>query len=431
VSRRKSNGNGARGLDRERIALEIKRAGRPFAVMVVFLAAAAFAWSVIISNIGLSYPWSSSYETRVALDDAAGVVANKQAVRLSGIEVGLITGLEVVDGRAVAKIRLDKEHAPLYRDARLRLRPETPLQDIYLDVEKRGTPAAGELGKDDVLPAERTRVAVDIGRVLNVFSADTRGRVEQAIDEYGRALGDHGDDFRNALVQLAPFLGAAKRLTHESAIRRRQTARVIHNFRAMTEELASRETDVRALVRGGAGALGELGASQDAVQQTLVELPPTLRRLQTSFKTLRTAADDLDPAFDALQPVARELPSGLEGLRRLGVSARPSLRALRRPLPRLRSLVRALRPTARSLRESFSDLRPVPPRLDTFTQLVPPCFRALGKFFHNTNSLGKFADRNSVILRGQAVLGINTLGGQVDDPNQTAAKSCAPGGPSR
>jgi hypothetical protein len=61
--------------------------------------------------------------------------------------------------------------------------------------------------------------------------------------------------------------------------------------------------------------------------------------------------------------------------------------------------------------------------------MIPPCETALAKFFHNTNSLGKFEDENSVILRGQAVVGFNTLGGQVDDPNQTAVKSCAPGGP--
>jgi phospholipid/cholesterol/gamma-HCH transport system substrate-binding protein len=423
------NGN-SRGLDRERIGLEIRRAAKPFAVLVAFLAASFAAWSVIIGNIGLSWPWSNSYETRVALDDASGVVPQGQAVRLAGIEVGLITGLEVEDGQAIATIRLGEEHGPLYKDARLRLRPETPLDDIYLDVEKRGTPAAGELGKDDVLPAGRTQVAVDIGRVLNVFSADTRTRVEQAVDEYGRGLGDGGDDFRNALVQLAPFLEAAKRLTHESAIRRRQTARVIHNLRLMTEELAKRQWDLRVLVRGGAGALGELGRAESSVQETLVELPPTLRRLQTSFATLRATADELDPAFDALQPVARELPSGLEGLRRLGVRAAPSLHALRRPLPSLRALVHELRPTAGGLNESFSELLPVPGRLDRFTALTPPCFPALAKFFHNTNSLGKFADRNSVILRGQAVLGLNSLGGQVDDPNQNAAPSCVPGGPS-
>ena len=419
------------GLDRQRVALEIRRAARPFAILVVFVAGAFAATSVILGNIGVTLPWSDSYRARVAVDDASGVVAKKQPVRLAGIDVGTIDDVALSDGQAVITLKVEPEDAPIYRDARLRLRPETPLDDIYLDIVDRGTPAAGALGEDEVLPAERTRVAVDIGRVLNVFTADTRTRLEQAIDGYGRGLGDRGDDFRQALVQLAPFLQAAKRLTRQTAIRRMQTRRLIHNFRLMTEELASRDKDLRRLVRGGAGALGELGGSETAVRQTIDELPPTLGRLQSAFVALRAAADELDPAFDALQPVARTLPEGLGGLREFSVAARPSFRALRRPLPRLRGLVRQLRPTARSLEEAFGDLRPVPARLDRVTQLVGPCERALAKFFHNTNSLGKFEDDNSVILRGQSVFGANSAGGQVDDPNQTAAPSCAPGGPAR
>jgi ABC-type transporter Mla subunit MlaD len=424
-----SRSNGSRGLDRERVKLEIRRAAKPFAVAVVFVACSAVAWSLILKNIGISMPWSHTYVAHVALDNAAGVVPQKQAVRLSGIEVGLITGLKVRDGQAVATIKMDPKYGPLYHDARLRLRPETPLDDMFLDVENRGTPAAGRLGANEILPAERTRVAVDIGRVLNVFSGETRTRTEEAIDEYGRALGNHGNDFRNALVQLAPFLDAAKRLTHESAIRRTETSRLIHNFRIMTGELAVREDELRKLVRGGAGALGELGTSQGSIQQTLVELPPTLRRLESSFTTLRGAMGELDPAFDSLQPVARELPAGLRALRAFSVAGEPAFAALRRPLPQLRALMGQLRPTARGLRSAFADLRPVPARLNRVTAMVVPCERALGKFFSNTNSLGKFADSRSVILRGETVVGANSAGGVVNDPNQTAAKSCAPGGP--
>jgi ABC-type transporter Mla subunit MlaD len=419
------------GPDRERLALEVRRAAKPFAVLLVFLACVIAAASVILGNIGVSMPWQDTYTTRVAIDDAAGVVEKKQAVRLAGIEVGLIQDLSLEDGRAVATIELDPDDGPIYRDARLRLRPETPVDDIYLDIEDRGTPAAGALGEDDILAAERTRTAVDIGRVANVFGADTRVRMEAAIDGYGRALGDQGDEFRNALVQLAPFLEAAEQLTRQTAVRRQQTRRLIHNFRLMTEELAVREQDLRKLVAGGAGSLGELGRSETAVGRTIAELPPTMRRLQSAFTALRAAADELDPAFDALRPVARALPEGLEGLRSFAVAARPAFSALRKPLPALRDLAGALRPTAQDLRTAFDDLGPVPGRLDRVTALIEPCERALSKFFHNTNSLGKFEDENSVILRGQAVVGFNSAGGVANDPNQTAAPSCAPGGPSR
>jgi len=417
-----------RGFDRERLALEVRRAARPFAILCVFMLGAFAAMSVILGNIGISMPWQDSYRTRVAIDDAAGIVAQKQGVRLAGIEVGIIDDLELSGGRAIATIKLDPEHGPIYRNARLRVRPETPVDDIYLDIESRGTRAAGELGEDDVLPAARTHTAVDVGRVLSIFNADTRARLEQAVDGYGRALGDHGDEFRQALVHLAPFLEAAKRLTTQTAVRRRQTRRLIHNFRLMTEELAARETDVRKLVRGGSGALG---GSEASVRQAIAELPPTMRQVGATFATLRAATDELDPAFDALRPVAATLPKGLEGLRRFSVDGRPAFRALRRPLPLVRALVTQLRPTSRRLRDAFGDLRPVPPRLDRVTRLIEPCEPALAKFFHNTNSLGKFEDENSVILRGQAVLGSNTFGGAVNDPNQTAAPSCVPGGPAR
>ena len=420
-----------RGLDRDRLTLEVRRAARPFAVLLVFLAASAASASVILGNIGIALPWQDTYRTQVAIDDASGVVAGKQGVRLAGLEVGLIKDVELRDGRAVATIELSDDGGPIYRDARLRLRPETPVDDIYLDIEDRGTPAAGALGEDDVLPAGRTRTAVDIGRVVNVFNADTRTRVEQAIDGYGRGLGESGDDFRAALVQLAPFLEAAKRLTRQTAERRRQTRRLIHNFRLMTEELALRDRDLRTVVARGAGALGELGRNEAAVQELLAELPPTMRRLQTTFATVRAAADELDPAFEALGPVAAALPEGLDGLAEFSAAAQPAFRALRVPLPRLQSFVGQLRPTARDLRTAFDDLRPVPGRLDRVTRLIGPCERALAKFFHNTNSLGKFEDENSVILRGQAVLGANSAAGQVDDPNQTAAPSCVPGGPGR
>jgi hypothetical protein len=89
--------------------------------------------------------------------------------------------------------------------------------------------------------------------------------------------------------------------------------------------------------------------------------------------------------------------------------------------------MQALRPTASGLRRSFTTLGPVPGQLSTVTQLVVPCEPALAKFFQNTISLGKFQSNLSVILRGETVSGLNSNGGTVND--QTAAPSCAPGGP--
>jgi phospholipid/cholesterol/gamma-HCH transport system substrate-binding protein len=411
----------SRQANRDRMILEMRRARGGLAALLGLIVLSIGAAYVIADGLRLNMPWSDTYTARVAVDDAKGVVAGKQQVRISGLPVGKITKAELVDGQPVLTLTIKGEYGRLYHDARLRLRPKTPLNDLYLNVEDRGTKSAGELSEDQVLRAERTRAPVDIGRVLNTFDSTTRVRMEQTIDEVGRGLGDRGDDFRAALVELAPFLNAARRLTHETAIRRTQTKRLVHNLTLMMGELGRRDDDLHKLVVGGAHTFSELAAQDAALSDVIAQFPPTLQQLLPTFATLRKTADELDPALDALQPAARSLPGALANLRDFSLEANPSLAALRRPVPDLTRLVHQLRPTAEGLDRAFTRLQPQAPRLDRITAKVVPCEYAVSKFFHNTLSLMKFADARGLVPRGQTVDGNSLF--------QRQAKSCAPGGP--
>lgn len=421
-----------------RMAREVKRARGPAVWLAAAIIMAIASITVMAANLRLTAPWKHGYYARVALDDAKGVVSGgKQQVRLSGLNVGAIEDVQLLHGRPVATIKIEGEDGPLYRDARLRLRPKTPLDDLVLDIEDRGHPSAGKVGwqqlgffgafsggppkGDPILSSQRTTTPVDIGRVLNVFDVDTRSRLKTSIDELGKGLPDHGYQLRATLAQLAPFLSAAQRLSHETAVRRTQTRRLVHNFRLTTEELARRDVKLTQVVRGGAATLTEVADRDASVSDLLTQLPPTMRQLQSTFATVRGTADELDPAFDALQPTARALPAGLAGLRDFSVEARPALHALRAPLPQLTTLVRSLKPTSRGLQTSFTRLRPVTPDVDRITALIVPCEVALSKFFNNTISLGKFSDGRGSIFRGQTIDG--------NAKNQRALQSCAPGTP--
>jgi phospholipid/cholesterol/gamma-HCH transport system substrate-binding protein len=408
-------------MNRGRMAIEIRRGRGGFIALLLLIATTIAAVFVIGSGLRLNLPGAATYTARVAVDDAKGVVSAKQQVRISGLPVGKITKIELVNGRPVMTITMKGKYGPLYRDARLRLRPKTPLQDLYLNVESRGHKSAGRVDEGDILQADRTQAPVDIGRVLDAFDADTRTRMEQAVDALGRGLPDHGDEFRATLVKLAPFLQSAQRLAAVTAVRRGHTRRLIHNLSLMMEELGRRDRQLRQLARGGGAALGELGASEAALNRLLVELPPTLRQLVPTFRVLRSTADQLDPALDALVPSARAMPAGLTALRNFSVEALPSLRALRRPLPSLTTLLQALRPTSVGLDQAFAKLRPNAPRLDRITAAIVPCEFAVQKFFSNTISLTKFSDARGGIFRGQTVNG--------SDLNQKASPSCASGGP--
>src|SRR5439155_11155896 len=154
------------------------------------------------------------------------------------------------DGRPVLTATIDKapSGARIYRDARLRLRPQTPLEDMALDVESRGHRSAGELRRDDVLAAERTRTPVFIGDVLNVFSEDARTHLRQLIGELARGLPDGGAQLRSAFAAVTPWLEAQATLTRTLAARRGITRRLVHNLRALLGELGSRDRALVSLV---------------------------------------------------------------------------------------------------------------------------------------------------------------------------------------
>jgi virulence factor Mce-like protein len=415
----------AKALDRERLVLEVKRASGPATALLVLIIAAIVCLAVILKNIGVSLPWSSTYQRQVMLDNAKGVVPNSDTVRLAGVVIGRITAVDLKNGRAVATISISPKYGPLYRNAQLRLRPETPLDDMYLDILSRGTPSAGALPSNEILPAQRTQTPVDISSVLNVFNDNTRAEVKQSIDTLGASLGAEGNSFKEALVDLAPFLVAAKRITYETSIRQTETAELVHNFELLTGTLGQRDTEVRQLIASGSSTLAELGDNESSVNGLFAQLAPTMSQLESTFTTLRATENHLDPAFDALQPVAAKLSSGLGGLERFGRAAQPALARLRKPLPNLNQLMRALRPTAAGLNSSFTSLKQLPAQANTITSLVVPCEPALERFFSNTMSVGKYYDKYGVIIRGLVVAGLQDLNGVGD--SQSVASSCAPG----
>jgi phospholipid/cholesterol/gamma-HCH transport system substrate-binding protein len=400
---------------RSRLAIELERSRGGLIALAVLIVMVVVALVVLISGLQVSLPWDNTYTVRVAVDSAKGVVAGKQQVRISGFPVGKITGSELVGGRPVLTLQLDGQYAPLYRNAEVRLRPKTPLDDLYLDVISRGTPSAGALGSGDTLPALRTIAPVDIGQVLDAFDTPTRARLKQLIDGTGTGL--NGNNLRAALIALAPFLNAAQRLTSELQVRSAETAQLIHNFRLLTDALNARDTQLHQLVSSGAQTVTQLAAEEQPLGQVIAELPPTLQQLLPAFSTLDTTANQLDPALDQLRPAARAMPSGLAALRTFSVQAQPALTALRKALPSLSALVTALAPTAAGLQRDFSLLTPEAPQLDHVTSAIVPCEFAADKFFSNTLSLTKFADSGGVIVRGQTVNGA--------DPNQSRLGSCA------
>jgi virulence factor Mce-like protein len=414
-------GRGPRG---DRLRLELHRALGPFAIFAVTAAVALTCAAIILRNIHVHFLGSGTRVAHVAVDNAKGIVPGKQEVRWAGVVVGKMTGVKLDAGKPVVSIEYDSKYGPLFRDARVRLRPQTVLDDMYLDIESGGHRQAGALG-DAVLPADRTRVPVDISQVLDIFNSDTRMRMKEAIDQLGRGLSDRGAQLRAAFAAIAPFLHDAELLTREFARRRGLTSSLVHEFRTIVDELGARDRELTQLVSAGDATLSQLGNRAPAVEDLIAQLAPSFAQLRSSLGRLEGTLAAVDPALTALQPVAGALPAGMQALRRFSTDAQPALRALEPPVGSLSTLSGELRPAAASLSNAFAQLEPQAPAYDRITTKLLSCAPTLDKFFAWTQSVLKFGDANGTYPRGNGVQSASTYVPSQRDPVLTPHGGCA------
>lgn len=409
----------------DRLVLELKRGFRPFLILMVLVGFGAVAAWYVFNKQEAQWPWQSTRKYQVAFQDVKGVRPGQQQVRIAGVKVGLISKARIQGKAAVLTLSLDDKYGKLYKNARLRLRPVTPLQDMYVSIDSRGTESAGELAKNDVLGMQRTDVPVDVSRVLNTFDTDTRTRLAALTDDFGEGVGGHGAELRRAFAALGPFLRTADELTGAMTERKREIARVVDNLGKLTAAVNTRDRQLTQLVRDGNGTVAELAAHDQTLAATLAELPRTMSTIRSSFATLRDAQTEVDPALASLRPVAAKLEDGLQALEGLSNDANPSLKALRPAAKNLRPLATSLPPTASALKDALTQLAPVAPRLDRATADILPCRLTTTKFFQWTLSVLKFYDENGAWPRGELVLGTPafTLGLQ-REPTLRRDKTC-------
>jgi phospholipid/cholesterol/gamma-HCH transport system substrate-binding protein len=394
----------------DRLILEIRRAAVPFALLIVLGICGAIAAWVIFKNQSYQRPWASYYDVKAQLDDAKGLVPGKQEVRISGVKVGVVTKSELVNGKPVVTMSIQSKYAPLYKDATLVVRPLTPLQDMFINID-RGTPATGKVPENGTLLANASVTPVDISRVLQVFDEDTRTRLSTLLRQMSPALDDNGAELQRSFVALAPFLTEAKRLSTVLADRRVQLKRAVTNFGRLTTSLATRDRQLTTLVNNGENTLAELAQKSRPFNELLAALPGTLSALQGSMQTLAVAQKDLDPALTDLRPVAAKLEGSLNSLRQLGIDIQPAAKALQPAVNGLKPLARDLRPTAAALSTALGKLRGQADSYNTLTKELVPCESVIRDFFGNTPSVLKFSNTAGAYPRGDLSFDSDVAGG--------------------
>ena len=272
----------------------------------------------------------------------------------------------------------------------------------------------------EVIPISQTLPDVNLDEILSALDSDTRDYLLLLLNDGAQGLGSEqkGKELSAAIRRLEPTAKYAREINEGLAERRRNLARVVHNFSLLTDELGQRDTQLANFVQNNNAVFDTLAGQDASLRQILQKLPGTLRTTQTTLGKVKGLADELGPTLDALDPAAKALAPSLRQTRPFLRQSTPVIR------DEIRPFTRAALPTVQELRPAMRDLAAATPDLtESFSVLNrllneiaynPPGDKEEGYLFwqswvnHAGNAIFSTQDAHGPIRRGLVVLSCST-----------------------
>ena len=273
--------------------------------------------------------------------------ANSSKVEVAGVKVGTVTGIEErPDGGARVEMKLDKGiREKLGPEPEAAIRPATLLGGPGLSAYVELTPGGGKAPFEEAsIPAERTRIPVELDRVLEVLTDEARRGMVTSNRGLDTALQNGGGPaLAGVLEHAAPaFEPGAQVLGGLPGTQPGDLARLVDDLGKLAAVAVRDEGELEAVVDGLAAFASTLGdrasdmeaatasmpATLEATRQGLDRLEATLTRLEATAPVARPGIQRLEQLLERAQPVLAEAHPILADLRPVAAEARPVLDTL-------------------------------------------------------------------------------------------------------
>jgi phospholipid/cholesterol/gamma-HCH transport system substrate-binding protein len=301
------------------------RGTAPIARLLALIAVAAVAVVCVLMLLG----GGGGYAVTARFQNASQLVKGND-VKISGLAVGSVKEIKLTpDGQAAVKFTVNDKYAPLREGTRAIVRQASlsGVANRYIDLQV-GPQSGKAIADGGVLGQDATTTAVDLDQIFNTLDPDTRKSLQGVIKGSARQYKGQGDAMAAALPYLNPSLSASSMLFRELNRDSKMLARFVVASSQLVTDLGDRHEDLSGLVDDLATTTTAIGDRSQELSSSIAQLPPVMRRANTTFVNLRAALDDLDPLVDASKPVAKRLRPLLAELRPLARDARPTFRDL-------------------------------------------------------------------------------------------------------
>jgi len=299
--------------------------------MIRTLTVAVLIAAIALTAMLLFGPGGGDYVVKARFSDAGQVVKNG-LVQIAGKQVGSVTDQRLTDdGVAELTLKIDSDWAPIPAGTHAQIRqfglsgPASRYIDLRL-------PTAADRGEDlpdgAVLDLKDTTSNVDIDTIFSIFDKRTRNSIRGVIRGSRRQYEGQGTRAAKGLLYLDPALVSASRLFGELNRDTPKLRRFIDESSGLVGDVADRRDELASLVSGLADTTSAIAAPRGSLAEAIDQLPPFLRRANTTYVNLRATLDDLDPLVNEFKPVAKRLRPYTAELRGLVEDAEPTIRDL-------------------------------------------------------------------------------------------------------
>ena len=271
-------------------------------------------------------PFTKSYELKATFENAPPIQKN-QAVRIAGVEVGKVSGVEAAGGDSPAitvTMKLDDAALPIHEDARVRVRPRIFFEgNLFFDIQP-GTPGSPEADSGHTIPVSQTSAPVQIDQVLGTLQADTREDLRKLLVGFGGALNAEprpGEDEDQDKATRGETAGKALNDSLEHA------ADALRGGAVVNEALLGREAhDLSKLVAGQQRIFAALSRNEGTLKELITNFNVTMSALATEQDNLRRTIHLLPEVLEAANPTLDSLNAAFPPTRAWALEMIPGVR---------------------------------------------------------------------------------------------------------
>jgi phospholipid/cholesterol/gamma-HCH transport system substrate-binding protein len=313
----------------QRIPRKDRTGASAFAVGLVVLVVCALG---LYFGFAKDVPFRHGFRVKAVFESANSIRTNSP-VRIAGVNVGKVTGVEGKPGTdaAVVTMEIDKKGLPIHKDATMKIRPRIFLEgNFFVDVRP-GTPSSPTIDDGDTIPMTHTATPVQLDQVLSVLQNDTRDSLRKTLDGLGTALTykpararDTGADPSARGQSAGESLNDAIRYGERSlkgtaivadallGIQVHDLSRLIDGLSRTAEGLGRNEDQLKSLITNFNTTVAATASQASNLRASIRVLGPTLQNADRALDSLNASFPNTRAFAREVLPGVRETPATID-----------------------------------------------------------------------------------------------------------------------